>query len=268
MHDDTDPDDDWAPLPAEQLVVRPGEVEAPAPPPAKMPRPAPPRPRRRPTPEGERAFAELQQRLLAMPPSDSIVAEMQRREQREARRRDGRARAGEQLASTVVAVEQVAEAPAALEFDERNSELDPRELEAWFQELPESERERLRAAWSEERHRYDWTSGAAKKRVVRGAVYGAGFFFCLGVLMLFLTGALAHVPFYVLAGGAAGAIATLCGGGRFAFAASGALAFAAIEGENLLAVPFMLYGLLLAIAGMSMIGLDGELRRSAGCRDD
>ncbi|MCB9879572.1 MAG: hypothetical protein H6835_18410 [Planctomycetes bacterium] len=160
MREDADPDDDWAPLRPEQLIGRPGELEPSAQtalsPVVEPPKPAPPpRPRSRPTPEGERAFAELQQRLLAMPPSDSIMAEMQRREQRAARRRDRKGRVDEQLAGTVLAVgEPSAPAPEpALEFDEPRSELDPRELEPWFLELPASERERLRRTWADKRDR-------------------------------------------------------------------------------------------------------------------
>lgn len=263
MHDDTDPDDDWAPLPAEKLVVRPGEVEAPAPPPAKMPRPATPRPRRRPTPEGERAFAELQQRLLAMPPSDSIVAEMQRREQREARRRDGRARAGEQLAATVVAVDEVVEPAPELEFDEGHSEVDPRELEPWFQGLPETERERLRETWAAKRDRFA-DQKQVQRRVANRRTVAA--LLCFAAVFVLGSHAMWHVTFG--AGIVCGIWWRHAPPDRMMDPIRAAVCMIGLQCVALLAFgaisPTLGFDCVLLVGMTALVGFDGEIKRSGG----
>ena len=43
---------------------------------------------------------------------------------------------------------------AASEAD-KAVDVDPRESEQWFSELPDEERERLRSKWHDERHKFD-----------------------------------------------------------------------------------------------------------------
>lgn len=276
--DDHDPEDDWAPLTPEQRALLPGELDpaggpkpevcaAPeellAPPPPPKPEP-PPRNER-----GEKMLQELAERVRRVGAGDSLVAEMQRREDRNRRKRRLAAAASEQLEGQFVKGELPSEPPPEEpEFEVApESELDPRELEVWFQELPDEEKDRLRASWEEERHRFDWTGKAARVRLVRAACYGAGMFFANSILMILLTGDPLRFLVYVPAGAIAGALGQLMGGTRFHFMAVGALAFGLVEGANLLSNPFMMYGLLFAIATMAVVGMDREMRASAGQRD-
>lgn len=274
-----DPGDDWAPLTPEQQALQPGELDplrddqapdgrvpeellAPPAPPKLAP---PPRNER-----GERMLRDLQERVAKAGTGTSLVAEMQRREDRVRRKRQQASVASDQLQGQFVAGGvPAAQPPPEPEFEvARESDRDPREFEPWFLELPENEQERLRASWSEERHRYDVTGKEARARVLRSAGYGAAMFFANSILMIFLTGDPLRFLIYVPAGAIAGAVAQLAGGTRFHFMVMGMLAFGLIEGANVLSNPFMLYGLLLSIATMGVVGMDREMRMSAGDRDN
>ena len=68
----------------------------------------------------------------------------------------------------------------------KQTDMDPRELEPWFLELPEAERDRLRESWSSTRHKFDGTGKAFRKRLKRSAAYGTLSFGATGLLMSFL----------------------------------------------------------------------------------
>ena len=295
-----DPEDDWAPLSPEQLAMRPGELAGEgrgvshdellalsppaqpvrAEPPSGAPG-APPAPTETPSePEspadvapkerGERMLRRLFGRVARSGDSDSIVTTLQRKDERSRRQRELAATCESELRGQFVRIEpRQDEQPEPPELDvDARSDLDARELEPWFLELPEHEQQRLRKVWADERSRYDWTGKAARTRLVRAAAYSGAMFFVNAVLMTFLTGDLLRVLFYVPVGAVAGVVATLVGGTRFHFMCAGALAFTLLEGANLLANPFMFYGLLLSISTMGLVGLDRELRMSGGHRDD
>ena len=65
----------------------------------------------------------------------------------------------------------------------------------------------------------------------------------------------------------AGVAALLIGGGRFSYGLLGLLGFVVAMGSGIM-MPFALYGMLFCVATMAALGMDGEMRRSAGCRDD
>ena len=163
---------------------------------------------------------------------------------------------------------EVAEARASAFDVGSGSEVDPRELEAWFQELPEAEQARLRAVWARQRHRFDFAGKAARTRLLRAAAFGAAMFVCNGFLMVLLNGDLWRCLLYAPVGAAAGLLGQCMGGLRFHYMAAGALGFSVVEGANVLANPIMLYGLLFAISSMALVGLDREMRMSGGERDD
>lgn len=261
-------EDDWAPLTPEQLTLRPGEEpaasEAPVP---VAPMPAP-KPESKPDPRAERMLRELQDRIANAPKSDSIVASVDRREQRERRKQATRRKTGEVMAATCVQGELPKEPEPELQVDEKKSDCDPRELEDWFRELPEPEQQRLRESWSSERHKFDHFGADARKRLLRASCYGAAMFLANSLLMILLLGTFHHIPAFVIAGAIAGPLAHLAGGQRFSYMAAGALGFLAVMGSQLLANPFLMYGMLFAIATMAAVGMDREMRRSAGSRDD
>jgi hypothetical protein len=275
---DQDADDDWAPLTPEQQALGPGELDAPGEPVAPdglvpeelLAPPAPPKPEPPPRNErGERMLRELAERCARSGTGTSLVAELQRREDRTRRKGRQAQIANDQLQGQFVAGDLPAPPPPPEpEFEvARASDRDPREFEPWFRELPEQEQERLRASWSEERHRYDTSGKEARARIRRAAGYGAGMFFVNSILLIFLTGDPLRFLIYVPVGAVVGAVAQLAGGTRFHFMVMGMLGFGLIEGRNLLSNPFMLYGLLLSIATMGVVGMDREMRMSAGERD-
>lgn len=272
-------EDDWAPLTPEQLAMRPGEAaeEQPGSTLAAEPKctPVAPLPERKvhkaPNPRGEAMLRELQARLCRAGPSDSLIAQVQQREQRVARKQQAAHRARPQLSATCVAVsgrevELPPEPPAELQI-EKQSDVDVRELEPWFLELPTTEQERLRAAWHAERHRFDHTGKAFRRRMQRAMLFAGMVFVVDGVFMGLFTGFAIFLRF-LLAGPLAGGLAQAIGGGRFSFALCGGLGFVAAMGSAMLSSPMVLYGLLLAAFGMAAIGMDGEMRRSAGYQDD
>ena len=251
-------EDDWAPLTPEQLATRPGEHSADDEAVVRRRQPAS-------HPQAERMLRELQDRIDNAPKSDSIVASVDRREQRARRKQQQGHRIGAAIAATCVQ----GELPAPrLELDSRASDCDPRELEDWFRDLPEPEQQRLRESWSGARHKHDQWGRDARRRMLRATGYGALCFLLCGILLIVLLGSVWHVPGFVVVGAICGPFAQLCGGQRFTYMATGALGYLVLTGTMLLTNPLLLYGLLFAIATMGAIGMDGEMRRSAGCRDD
>lgn len=252
MHDEPDPRDDWSPLPAERLALRPGEVTG-------SPRRAALK-----TERDEALFAALRERVAAAGPGESLIADLQRHDRRR-KRRAATAEEGPERASAL-ARDNGAASDGAFEVD-ADSEIDARELEPWFQSLPAREQGRLQAAWASERTRFSWAGTAARARLLRAAGQGA-FVFVVNALILAVA---THDPLrallYAPVGAIAGVAAQLLGGQRFHFMAFGALGFGVLEGANLLTNPMMFYGMLLAVSTMALLGLDREMRMSAGERD-
>lgn len=92
--------------------------------------------------------------------------------------------------------------------------------------------------------------------------------FSADALLLMLVGlAPWRVAVYAPTGAVAGLFGLCLGGERFHFMAAGALAFGVLEGGALLGNPILLYGMLFAVAAMGLVGMDREMRASAGERD-
>ncbi|MEO6598033.1 MAG: hypothetical protein ABIP94_25090 [Planctomycetota bacterium] len=278
--------DDWAPLPEDQraahsgelldVPVRPPRTLAPAPATPVRPAAAPTTPSpvapREPDPEAERALAALKRRIAAAKPATSWIAEMQHREQRAERRRRA-ANMGEPSVvaatdQTVDVADQAVCADATPPAIDAASDIDPREAEPWFRDLPRSEQERLRTHWWYDRHRNDDAGTKVRRRLRRAFVYGASLFFVMGLLQSLLMGGFGLVPALTAVGGVAAVLAEAAGGGRFVYSAAGAIAFVVVMGATVLLQPFALMSLLMASYGMGTLGMDGEMRRSGGFGDE
>ncbi|HEX6813903.1 MAG TPA: hypothetical protein VF384_19935 [Planctomycetota bacterium] len=156
----TDVDDDWAPLPEDQRTLYPGELTdlraKPRPPKPALPTAVAPPAAVATEPvvdaaqhaaadlAAERALCELKQRIANSAPSTSLVAEVLHREDRQERRRAA-------SAAVAAAVAPKPAEPPAIEYDPRGHGFDVREDETWFKELPEQERQRLHDAWAQKR---------------------------------------------------------------------------------------------------------------------
>ncbi|MCC7398281.1 MAG: hypothetical protein IT455_14530 [Planctomycetes bacterium] len=293
-------EDDWAPLPPDQLQMHPGELAArvaassPAPVPLAPAATSPAEPKPAglaapaaakcvqvpPDPEALRALAALQQRLAAAPAADdfvSAVLQRERRQQQKQRRAMAKATAAVAPVATagpaaVVAPDAAAAIPAAPAVAPAAAapaapvDVDARELEPWFQELPEPEQQRLRRTWSAKRQRFGDEGAKRRRRLQRVVVYGLGLFGFLALLQAPLMGLGLVLPL-AGAGALAAGVADLCGGGRFVFSFCGAIAFVAVQGPMVLVQPFGIMSLLIACYGLGTIGMDGEMRRSGGFGD-
>lgn len=254
-------DEDWAPLAPERLALPPGACDE-----THASRPVMPPPASRPDPEAEAALRALQQRLLQTKPSASLVASVQRRERRLERRFAAAPRVRAVLAQALV--DATDDPPAHVVVDHDASDLDPRELEPWFRALPTAEQERLRAKWHGQRHRHDDLGRRCRRRLARATGYGALCFALLGIAQSLLLGGFGLLPALLGVGALAGLLAEGTGGGRFRYAVAGGLGFAVVMGPVVFVEPFGLCSLLFAAYGMGLVGMDGEMRRSAGCVDD
>jgi hypothetical protein len=280
-------DDDWEPLANDQLCSHPGELSdckklpgAPAPVPAAAPfvaapvvaavpvaaAVAAPAPAKRAplTPEQQQLLAELKAKIADNPEAAGILATERKRREKEQRKQ----RAAVNPALAASAVVRVPGAAPEVAIDEVASDVDARELEPWFRELPPEEQERLRDQWHMLRHRYDDAGKHWRKRMHRSVGYGALVFFALGVLQALLLGGFVYVPILTVYGAIAAGIAELCGGGRFTFSAAGGVAFVATMGVAVFLQPFSLFSLVLACYCMGLVGMDGEMRRSGGFREE
>ena len=267
-------DADWEPLPKEQLCGNPGEFvalgkrpvapAAPSPAVAAPPAPVPAAPAPAAVdPAAERALQDLQQKLAVSQPAASWVAHslQKQRRVREKRAREPKTAA---LAEAVI----TATGPAAVvAIDERASNLDARELEPWFKELPAREQERLRQRWWEERERFAHEGQRWQRRMLRALGHGALVMGLLGILQSLLLGNLFLVPTMAAAGAMAAGLAEMFRGDRFVYALCGALGWVLVMGEVVLQQPFAMPGLLMAAYGMGAVGMEGEMRRSGGFRD-
>ena len=270
-------EDDWAPLTPEQLAQRPWEAQAPVDAAeagfaevAPKPTPIAPLPERAPEKPlsacQEKMVRDLQERVAKAGPGSSLIAQVQHREMRTKRKQHAASLVAGQLAATCV----VGEAPKVPEPEfeiAKQTDIDPRELEPWFQELPEAERDRLREAWSTERHKFDHTGKAWRRRMKRAAAYGTLSFAVTGLLMSFLFMDLMVLVRCLVVGPIAGMTAQLLGGARFTYGLLGLFGFVIAIGNGIV-LPFSWYGMIFSVATMAALGMDGEMRRSAGCEDD
>ena len=270
-------EDDWAPLTPEQLAQRPweaddslvaasagdGRVPAKPAPVAPMPERGPEKPL---SPRAEKLVRELQERVAKAGPGDSLIAHVQHRELRTKRKQQAARKVAAQLTATCVVGELPAEPEPVLELSHK-SDLDPRELEGWFQQLPEAEQSRLRAVWHAGRHKFDHTGKAWRSRMKRAAAYGTLSFAITGLLMSFLLMDLMVLVRCLIVGPVAGMAAQLLGGERFVYDMLGLFGFVVAVGSGIM-LPFSWYGMIFCVATMAALGMDGEMRRSAGCGDD
>lgn len=271
-------EDDWAPLTSEQLTQRPWEAEDAAVTrgegrvgAAAKPVPVAPMPERGPektlSPRQEEVVRELQARCAKAGPGNSLITQLQHREMRAKRKYRAARKVADQLTATCVVGALPSEPEPVLEISKK-SDVDPRELEGWFQELPEAEQARLHQMWSGERHRFDDSGRIYRTRLKRASCYGAIAFFGMAVLLAGMVGGFYMVPGLAFAGAVAGAIAHVLGGSRFVYAGCGLIAYLCANGLSLTGNPYLLYGAVLAAALMGVVGMDGEMRRSAGFSKD
>lgn len=269
-------EDPWAPLSPEQLAKRPGEEHEAAPDSAPRSAAQPGRAKpvcampaapkvRAPNEQGEKLLRALQDRIANAGPGDSLIAEVQNRERRAASKSKKAERASADLGSHLVKGT-LPPPPAPVLEVHAASDLDPRELESWFLELPEAERKRLRATWHGERHRFDDAGAKSRARILRAAAHSSLVFCASALVMGFLMWSSTVLVLLIVIGPMVGAVAQLLGGGRFTFALVGLFGFClGMLGGSL--SPLCMYGALLTTFAMAAVGMDGEMRRSGGCED-
>ncbi|MFT4511918.1 MAG: hypothetical protein ACI91B_000601, partial [Planctomycetota bacterium] len=248
------------------VALPPSEIVA-----ASKPVPVAPMPERAPekplSASQEKMVRELQDRVAKAGPGNSLITQIQHREMRTKRKQHAARKVVDQLTATCVVGELPPQPEPVLELSKK-CEVDPRQLEGWFQELPEPEQARLRQMWFDVRHKFDDSGQIYRTRLKRAIGYGALAFFCMAVLMVGLAGGFMLVPGMTIAGAIAGAAAHLFGGGRFVYAGCGLIAYLSVVAPFFGRNPFLLYGALLSAFVMGAIGMDGEMRRSAGYSKD
>jgi len=162
---------DWEPLTEQERVSYPGElaavparpagpVVAPAVAALSAPAPAPPpvaasaavaTKAAASNPGAELVLAALKHKIGKAPASHSLIADVQRREQRQQQKqRAGQAPALAACKPVHCAV-QKKDLPLEIEYEIGENGRDAREEQAWFEALPAAERERLHAAWASKR---------------------------------------------------------------------------------------------------------------------
>ena len=257
-------DDDWAPLPAADLALRPGEsVDVPVravvqPPPAPPASPVP-------DPAAEAALAALQHKLRTAKPATSLLAIAGQAAHKAARKQ--RARANPSLQATVATIADDPTARPQIAYDPGADGRDEREESDWYRALPQKEQERLQRQWAEERGRFRDGGAKFRARMQRAAIGGACVMGLLGICQSLLLGGFGLVPVMAVAGAIAAMVAEVCRGDRFVYSLLGALAWVCVMGPVVLQIPFAMPGLLMAAYGMGAIGMEGEMRRSGGFRD-
>lgn len=279
---------DWEPLPSEHLAAHPGEFvesgqpgmrapadswsEGPASP--AEPSPAkPPRATTRPSvtrrsgkpldPAAERALQRLKAKLQKARASRSLIAEVQRREEKQERRQRA-GRAPQLAASGPVVVATPAVASLAVDYAQGHDGRDLREESPWFLDLPKGEQERLHRQWATERVRFSGVAAVRRRHLQRVIAHGALVSFVFAVLQVLLLGGFGYVPILTAAGAAAAGVAQVCRGDRFVFALAGGFAYAAVMLPVFLTNPYALTGVMLAAYGMGTVGMEEEMRRSGG----
>jgi hypothetical protein len=143
--------DDWAPLPEEMRLLHPGELVDPAAQPApSIPGVHAPQAAVADPDSAEQALNELKARIATSAPPTSLVAEVVHREERKERQQ----RAANVVRAADAAIMQGGRQPRdplPIEYDAGVHGRDPREEEAWYKALPDEEQRRLQAAWAEKR---------------------------------------------------------------------------------------------------------------------
>ncbi len=264
--------DDWEPLPPNEFCAHPGEavdlrkraLAATVATTASVPTVAPPKASSPPvdSAQTERGLAELRAKIAQHEPSASLIATVQRDVLRKERKQ--RAAKAAELVATVVSV--AGPAPVVV-VDEQTCNLDGRELEPWFKDLPAEEQLRLRNQWAQTRLR--GTDGWLRlhRRLGRALCHGALVFTFMGLFQALLLGGFGLVPVLAAVGAIAAGLAELARGDRFVYALAGGLGYVVVMGPVVLIQPFALCSLLFAAYGMGAIGMEGEMRRSAGYND-
>lgn len=255
---------DWEPLPEDQLLLHPGEVPfaPPSPPPPPVPPGTPLKVAPQEHPQAERMLQQLQAQLKQAPAPRSLLAEAERREQKE--RRKLQAVNSPQLADLHTVQAGRAPGQVQIEFDPGEHGRDDREDEAWFKSLPAAERERLQAVWSQRRVQHLGTQPAMRRsknqRSMAAIVVATA-------VMLLGSGTYWHAT--IGAGICAGIIWRHVPPCRFRYPV---IAFACLFVLQLLAwgvtggdPPRQLFmdGILI-VALAAMVGFDGEIRRTGG----
>lgn len=267
-------DDDWAPLPDAALAARPGEAadvarrDVPLPVPV-VPAPlvpaAAPKPTTTLTPEQERLLAQLRAKVAGNPAAANLLTAARKRQEKAERKR--RAVADPALAATLVTGSDPFAVPV-VEYAAGAEGRDEREESEWFLQLPAKEQERLRREWTAERCRFADSGQQCRRRLLRVAWQGALVMGGLAVAQSLLLGGFGLVPVMTLAGAIAALLAELGRGDRFVYAVAGGLAWVVVMGPVILGQPLAMSGLLMAAYGMAAVGMEGEMRKSGGFKED
>ncbi len=263
-------DEDWEPLPPEQLVLHPGEdaaldraAAAPA-----SPAPAESESRVSSTAELQQqaaAVAAIQERLAAAGPSKSFVSAVERSSGRQRRRRHAAQRADLQAVDgRDVAPRREGDLPLPVAFAEGREGRDPREEEAWFCALPVEERGRLHDVWANQRERKRRIARWRPKHAWRAFAHTSLLAAVIGVLCTPLGLSLARVGAIAMIGGVAGLVAHICRSGRFGYAIAGVVTFLLGMGDALLSSPFVMIAGLMFSFGFGALGMEQEMRWSGG----
>lgn len=264
-----DSTDAWAPLPPPSLASEPERSAKPVP---VLPRPAiapvstKPTERKATTPPvdaatQERALRELQQRLHERPRGNDPVHAAFVHATRRATASATEIEPAERKDPRATSIDGSADASHAIAFADGH---DAREDQAWFQQLPEAERERLREEWRWQRERFDELPKRKWRDVRLAALQGAVVFFFVAVLTTVASGYDGATVWLVLAGAAAAALARAANGGRFAFAIAGALAYALTLRGALLQSTLLWYVWSASAFSLGLLGLDREMRQTGG----
>ena len=249
-------DQDWEPLAEAERCAHPGEqvqVAArpapPAPPPASPSAAATAAPR---DVAADLALRELHNRIAKAPPSQSLVAQVMRREQGRAPTSKPRV-----AASPVPAPESSAAEPWPTE-----RQYTERQDEAWFAGLPAAEQQRLRLAWAQKEQRLMLDTPWRRREKNRRSASALAVFAAVAVL----GGASAW-----LALGAGGVCAVWWRNKRADWLTDAATAIVCFFAAHAISAcvngavsPSVVFDSLLVTTLSALIGYEGEMRRSGG----
>ena len=278
-----DEDDDWAPLTKEQLAQSLGEADsvafaAPAAVPARAAKHpavvvALPQPKRvrAPNPKGEQMLRELQERLAKQGPGDSLIAQVQQREQRAARQQQAAKQSQQDLAACVLGGAAGAAPPQSgptqqtcqVEYADVADARDDSEDSEWYQQLPEAEQLRLRLAWAQKR-RLASTAHTTQKRIGNRRMISA--WVSAGLVVLLGSGLFWHAT--LAAGVVCGFWWRHAAADRMFDPLRGIVCMVVVQGIVMAAQtaynPGMMMDCVLVAAFGALIGYDGEIRRTGG----
>ena len=265
--DGNDPDG-WAPLPEAKRILHPGELMEPA---SHPHAPGEPLPLivtaqqgivEEPDHVAEQAMRELSAHVAHTEPSTSLVSQVMHRE--ENKERQQRAANAVRAADAAVAERKQPRDPLPIEYEAGAHGRDTREEEKWFKSLPAAEQERLHAAWAQKRRQalanIDRRSRYRNRRLV-------------AALLVFAAVVLTGTGIKLAATAGAG----ICCGIWWRFAAPdryrdplralacffGAHTIAAVAHGGSLS-PSLFLDAVLIVGFSTIVGFDGEMRRSGG----